>query len=146
MVSRSTYLLNLALNENASSSSTNVLPSIVESALWLELATSWDKDTYAESSSMRKNLGLAYMNMVRSKESITTFPIVDDIFDYGNNETNWWSSESNEYNDWKEWASTRWRYEWEAFLGLESSKSEPGYLQIKQIYDAVMGSLPAGSR
>jgi len=143
MVSRSTYLLNLALNENASSSSTNVLPSIVESALWLELATSWDKDSYATQSSMRKNLGLAYMNMVRSKES-TSFPIIDDIFDY-NNETNWWSSESNEYNDWKEWASTRWRYEWEAFLGLESSKSEPGYLQIKQIYETVMGSL-SGSR
>ena len=143
MVSRSTHLLNLALNENGSVSSTNVLPSIVESALWLELATSWDNDTYAEQSSMRKNLGLAYMNMVRSKES-TTFPIVDDIFEYGSNniETNWWSSESNEYNDWKEWASTRWRYEWEAFLGLESSKSEPGYLQIKQIYDAVMGALP----
>jgi len=143
MVSRSTHLLNLALNENGSVSSTNVLPSIVESALWLVIATSWDKDTYAEQSSMKKNLGLAYMNMVRSKES-TNFPIVDDIFDY-NNETNWWSSESNEYNDWKEWASTRWRYEWEAFLGLESSKSEPGYLQIKQIYDSVMGSLPAGS-
>lgn len=142
MVSRSTHLLNLALNENESSPSTNVLPSIVESALWLELASSWDKDTYAESSSMRKNLGLAYMNMVRSKES-TSFPIIDDIFDYNlSNETNWWSSESNEYNDWKEWASTRWRYEWEAFLGLESSKSEPGYHQIKQIYDSVMGSLP----
>jgi len=147
MVSRSTHLLNLALNEknDSSSSTTSVLPSIVESALWLELASSWDNDTYAEQSSMKKNLGLAYMNMVRSKESIT-FPIVEDIFGYStsNNDTNWWSSESNEYNDWKEWASTRWRYEWEAFLGLESSKSEPGYLQIKQIYDTVMSSLPAG--
>jgi hypothetical protein len=55
------------------------LTSIAEAAAWLELAQSWDEDTYASQSSLKKNLGLAYLNIVRSKDT-GRFPIVDDIF------------------------------------------------------------------
>lgn len=156
IVSRATFLLDLALKEND-----RVLPSIAEAAAWLELAGSWDKDTFETQSSMKKNLGLAYMNIVRSKES-GSFPIVEDIFDNvranddGQNETdavesggrrhmqNWWTEETNgESSAWKEWATIRWREEWEVFLGLESAKTEPGYSQIKNIYDLVMNSSQA---
>jgi hypothetical protein len=54
------------------------LPSVVEAAAWLELAQSWDMKTYARLSSMKKNLGLAYMNIVRSKDA--RFPNNEDIF------------------------------------------------------------------
>ena len=148
MVSRSTHLLDLALKDNEHSTmkkSHSILPSIAEAAAWLELAGSWDKGTYSEQSSMKKNLGLAYMNIVRSPEQL---PVVEDIFDVGLNDSrqhrsNWWREASRgggNHNDWKSWATTRWREEWEAFLGMESSKAEPGYAQIKQIYDTVMNS------
>ena len=153
LVSRATHLLDLALEENDGSSASNVLTSIAESAAWLELASAWDSDTFAEQSSMKKNLGLAYMNMVRSKSD--RFPVVEDIFDdaeIGTNGTeseakhhtqNWWTDKDD---NWKEWAATRWRHEWSAFLALPSSKAEPGYTQIQTIYDAVMSSASANSR
>ncbi|KAL7537332.1 hypothetical protein ACHAXR_007740 [Thalassiosira sp. AJA248-18] len=147
MVSRSTYLLSTALEENGQSThNSTVLPSIVEAAGWLELANSWDT-SLAQKSSMKKNLGLAYMNIVRSKED--SFPFVEDIFNGTgrvesagrNHRHNWWTKESSHGDgNWKEWATLRWREEWETFLGLESSKTEPDYYQIKSIFDAVMKS------
>jgi len=165
LISRSTYLLDLALKENERSThnieSHGVFPSIVEAAAWLELASSWD-ERLTQESAMKKNLGLAYMNIVRSKEYVR-FPFVKDIFDVRDNATqieedgsnigggknhrhNWWTKDlQNENGKWKEWATIRWREEWEAFLGLESSKADPSYSQIKNIYDAVMNSSRAKS-
>jgi hypothetical protein len=40
----------------------------------------------------------------------------------------------------KEWATHRWKSEWELFLRLESSKAEAGYAEIKNIYNIVMRS------
>eukprot|EP00970_Alexandrium_tamarense_P020005 scaffold14715_cov221-Alexandrium_tamarense.AAC.1 len=141
MVSRSTFLLDLALKEAQS----RVLPSIAESAAWLELASSWDDKHLSTSPSMKKNLGLAYMNIVRNKES-DHFPLVQDIFvgDGGNTNStrhNWWSGSSTEEGDnWKGWATIRWKEEWGSFLTIESSKFEPGYDQVKSIYESVMQS------
>ncbi|KAL7548887.1 hypothetical protein ACHAWF_012162 [Thalassiosira exigua] len=141
MVSRSTYLLDLALTENDDSSRIKpglLLPSIAEAAAWLELACSLDSENVSRKSSMKKNLGLAYMNIVRSKE--IAFPSVEDIFPESNGtasgKQNWFNGDG----DWKEWATIRWREEWETFLDLESSKDEPGYSQIKTIFEAVMKS------
>ena len=129
LISRSTYLLDLALKENERSThntkSRGVFPSIVEAAAWLELASSWDERPIQDSA-MKKNLGLAYMNIVRSKESVR-FPFVEDIFDVRGNTTqieedgsdigggkkhrhNWWTKDyQNEDGKWKEWATIRWR-------------------------------------
>ena len=136
LVSRSTYLLDLALRDSSNQLST--LQSIAEAAAWLELIQSWDKDTYARQSSMKKNLGLAYMHIVRSKG--IRFPVVEDIFDDGRDEhrRHWWKEDDD--NSWKEWATHRWKSEWEMFLRLDSSKREPGYAAIKNIYDIVMRS------
>ncbi len=147
LVSRSTYLLDLALSEDQNSTSRThhhrALTSIAEAAAWLELAQSWDEDTYARQSSLKKNLGLAYLNIVRSKDT-GRFPIVDDIFIEKRNSAmhrrNWWTGASYGSNNWKEWATRRWKEEWETFLSLESSKAEPGFTQIKHIYESVMKS------
>jgi hypothetical protein len=135
LVSRSTYLLDLALRDN---NQLSTLQSIAEAAAWLEFVQSWDKDTYRHHSSMKKNLGLAYMHIVRSKG--IRFPVVEDIFDDGRDEhrRHWWKEDDD--HSWKEWATHRWKSEWETFLRLESSKTEPGYLEIRNIYDIVMRS------
>ncbi|KAL3790678.1 hypothetical protein HJC23_009778 [Cyclotella cryptica] len=150
MVSRSTYLLDLALKNNGHSQL--VLPSIVEAAGWLELASSWDTEgEYKTSPPMKKNLGLAYMNMVRSKETVK-FPFVTDIFDVDDRHYhNWWRQNlmttQVEYDEsWKAWATSRWKEEWELFLKLDSSKTEQGYDQVKSMYDAVMGSTGTTAR
>jgi len=76
LVSRSIYLLELSLS---SGQQPQTLHSLVEAVVWLEVAISLDKKlAKSPSMPMQKNLGLAYMNIVRSKE--TNFPIVDDIF------------------------------------------------------------------
>jgi hypothetical protein len=122
-----------------------VLPSIVEAAAWLELASSWDSEgNYDASPSMKKNLGLAYMNIVRNKEQ-SGFPFVEDVFGVSDmHRRNWWSGEltsGGETGDsWKGWATIRWTEEWGAFLNLDASKSEPGYHQVKSIYETVMTS------
>ncbi|KAL9180250.1 hypothetical protein ACHAXT_008220 [Thalassiosira profunda] len=139
LVSRSTFLLDLALKEEGQQGQQHVLHSIAESAAWLELASSWDGAQYAGQPSMQKNLGLAYMNIVRSKE--TSFPVTEDIFAAdAEHRLNWRSAEDG---PWKEWATTRWRESWEAFLAMESSKTEPGYEQIKMIFESVMRSSQA---
>jgi hypothetical protein len=78
LVSRSTYLLDLALKQNERPGSGMTLPAVVEAAAWLELAQSWDMKTYARLSSMKKNLGLAYMNIVRSNDAHV--PNIEVIF------------------------------------------------------------------
>ena len=87
-------------------------------------------------------MGLAYLNIVRSKDEI--FPVVEEIFNGMEGAIaveNWVTeSEMRERNSWKEWATTRWREEWQTFLSLDQSRSEPGYEQIKNIYNAVMDS------
>ena len=87
-------------------------------------------------------MGLAYLNIVRSKDEI--FPVVEEIFNGMEGAIaveNWVTeSEMRERNSWKEWATTRWREEWQTFLSLDQSRSEPGYEQIKNIYNAVMNS------
>lgn len=141
MISRSTYLLDLALSSNDGTQ--QLLPSIAEAAAWLELATAWDIDGNHESSpSMKKNLGLAYMNIVRSSED--DFPVVKDIFNSDEQHRhNWWSvtsSQEKQRGDWKAWATIRWKEEWGSFLALDSAKGEQGYEQVKAIYQTVMSS------
>lgn len=142
MISRSTYLLDMALNNNDGTQ--QVLPSIAEAAAWLELASSWDTEgNHKVSPSMKKNLGLAYMNIVRSSEEI--FPIVADIFNANEqHRRKWWSvgHSGKDDNDesWKAWATIRWKEEWGSFLALDSAKAEPGYGQVKAIYESVMAS------
>ena len=153
LVSRSTYLLSLALGDNYSNTT---LPSIVEAVAWLELASSWDETNFRGKPSMYKNKGLAYMNIVRSKD--LSFPIVEVFSGIEANgggdlngrtdgyyKANRWTPESKEDNTWKEWATTRFIEEWKAFLSLEASKKEPDFVQIKSIYEQVHKSSRARS-
>ncbi len=154
LISRATYLLDVAVTEQQTlkkdQNQARVLSSIVEAAAWLEMAISWD-DVNPPPPPMRKNLGLAYMYMVRSFEG-GGFPFVDDIFHAGGDNDgsnqhhrhNWWTRKNEEEDkNWKQWATLRWKEEWGSFLELDSSRAVPGYDQVKMIYDAVLDKADA---
>jgi hypothetical protein len=82
---------------------------------------------------------------VRSKDEV--YPNIEDIFGDDSNvdgrpyRQNWWKGGVPDGDDnWKTWATKRWKSEWETFLHLDSSKAEPGYMQIKNIYESVVNS------
>jgi hypothetical protein len=131
LVSRSTYLLDIALKGQHA----QALISIAEAAAWLEVATTLD-EKLDNSPSMKKNLGLAYMSIVRSKEN--HFPIVDNIFGEHNETKYVWVGPNGE--DWKAWATKKWQQSWSQFLEMNSAQDEPDYLTVKQIYESVMVS------
>jgi len=131
LVSRSTYLLDIALKGQHA----QALISIAEAAAWLEVATTLD-EKLDNSPSMKKNLGLAYMSIVRSKEN--HFPIVDNIFGEHNETKYVWVGPNGE--DWKAWATKKWQQSWSQFLEMNSAQDEPDYLNVKQIYESVMVS------
>ena len=135
IVSRSTYLLELSLS---SGQQTQTLHSRVEVVVWLEVAISLD-EKLAKSPSMQKNLGLAYMNIVRSKE--TNFPIVDDIFFNETKKKERWAPGPNE--DWKAWATNKWQLSWGEFLKMDSAHKDTDFHTIRQIYESVMKSAQA---
>ena len=137
-VSRATYLLDLAVKENASGTGNGlVVPSLAEACAWLELAMINDESS-AQSPALWKNLGLGYLHLVKSKE--TNIPILSDLLDP--NATSfldvdmqvWWDGDS----DWKTWASNRWQIAWSHYLGMKEAKSDESYASVKSLYDAVM--------
>eukprot|EP00986_Skeletonema_menzelii_P014478 scaffold9647_cov141-Skeletonema_menzelii.AAC.3 len=127
LVSRSTYVLDIALR----GPQTQALPSIAEAAAWLEVAISLD-EKLDSSPSMKKNLGLAYMNIVRSDQS--HFPIVENIFGSISNQTR------PNVKDWKAWATRQWQRSWGEFLDMSSAREEADYMSVKQIFETVMKS------
>ena len=138
LYSRATTLLDMSIKNEGSDRRT--LPSIVEATAWLELLASHDEEL-ASSPSLKKNLGLAYMKIVQSKElnSSSPLPVVEDIFDGTGNtpfmhplKKYWWTEESG--IDCKAWASERWKVVWGEFLDMDGAKTLPDYGQIKAIY------------
>lgn len=137
LVSRSTYLLDIALK----GPHTQVLSSIAEAAAWLEVATSMD-EKLDNSPSMKKNLGLAYMNIVRSSES--NYPNLEDIFGSISNDTKHFRFGPNNSEDWKSWATRQWQRSWGEFLEIDSAQEEADYHSVKQIYESVMKASQKG--
>mmetsp|Transcript_39037 Transcript_39037/g.57329 ORF Transcript_39037/g.57329 Transcript_39037/m.57329 type:complete len:789 (-) Transcript_39037:593-2959(-) len=141
-MSRATHLLDMAVTMEGKNEP--VLKSLAEAAFWLELSAVHDSDI-SLSPALKKNVGLAYMHMVRNKEKMA-LPYVEDIFS-GKNNTDFisvmndiWLSQklSSRENDWKSWASQRWQTSWKEFLDMDGAKEEPSYYQVKAIYDTVM--------
>jgi len=138
-VSRATYLLDLAVKENESGTGKGrVVPSLAESCAWLELAMINDEYS-AKSPALWKNLGLGYLNLVRSKDNV--FPLTSDFLDPNatsflgmDTSSVWWDGDS----DWKTWASNRWQTAWSHYLGMKDAKSDESYPTVKSLYDAVM--------
>jgi len=145
-VSRATHLLDLAIAQEKDGRS--VLKSFVEASAWMEVAKLND-DMTMNSVAIWKNLGLAYMHIVRSNEVGThsSFPLVENIFSDTNNsflmneiKYFWWNETNINNNGWKEWSSNMWKQNWGHFLTMESAKIDSNYESVKQIYDAVMKS------
>lgn len=131
LVSRSIYLLELSLS---SGQQPQTLHSLVEAVLWQEVAISLDEKL--AKSPLQKNLGLACMNIVRSKEA--NFPIVDDIFFNETKKKERWAPGPNE--DWKAWATNKWQLSWGEFLQMDSARQDTDFHTIRRIYETVMKS------
>lgn len=155
LVFRANHLLDMAvLLDNSSKNGDEIvtnsttLDSIVDAAAWLELALAKD-DMTSRSHSVKKNLGIAYLHMVRNKEAhgINHPPLLRNIFGtnftkIGSNPHPLWRKTKawREKDPWKTWASGKWSKAWRDFLKMEGAKDDPGYEQIKSIYDQVMAS------
>jgi hypothetical protein len=151
--SRATHLLDLAVTEDEFNPDAHLL-SLLESAYWLEISRLND-DYAAASPSVYRNLGLAYMHIVRSHANKSTaqrlFPMVADIFVRTNNSLMsqkvreiWYNSTSSrgKTSGWKDWASTRWDQTWGYYLQMSEAKNDSAYQQIYDIYHTVHSSLP----
>lgn len=147
-VSRATHLLDLAVSNDHESDRTKI-KSIVEALSWLEAARLND-DISDESAALWKNLGIAYLNMVRNKEML--LPKVENIFSETANEfllksvqSMWWNN-GNKTKDWKSWSSLRWQQSWNHFLGMHTAKKDHSYEQVKNIFDTVLKNAERGNR
>lgn len=137
MISRSVHLLDVA-TVSFDESSPNILQCIVEAIAWLEIGRI--NSDIPTSSSMLKNLGLGYMYMVRSKVRI--FPKIripfKTIIEHQSNilfENIWYNDTRRD--DWKTWASLRWKDCWNDFLNHEDAKYDESYFQVKTIFETV---------
>ena len=143
MVSRSTFLLDIAVqNINNQDKGRPVLKSLFEAAAWLELASINDV-TFSNTVALKKNLGLAYLHIVRNKENNITFPLVENIFnniENGNFTTSgdevFWTSTKKV--DLKQWASTKWGEAWGEYLQMDKADMDEGYQGVKNLYESVM--------
>lgn len=139
MLIRATYLLDLAVSQSVQGS--RVLQSLVESAAWLELVSAMDSASLTPA--LKKNLGLAFMHMVRNKELLEhePLPAIDDVFaNAGWKITS--ALESRGWNNsmglgWKIWASTKWNETWGEFLNMPGAMEDGSYHQVKEIYEVV---------
>ena len=153
LVSRATHLLDLALSlekksfsKSESQKNLTTLDAVVEAIAWLELVLGKDKSSL-QNPSLKKNLGLAYMHVVRNKEEHgkNNPPLLRNIF--GSNFTKigtkthplWRKTKQWKENEhWKTWASSKWKDSWSDFLEMEEAMRDPDYKKIRQIYDQVM--------
>ena len=138
LVARAAHLLDMAVSLDKSNISK--LKSVVEACAWLEVARVNDEIS-TNNPGIWKNLGLAYMTMVRSEEKV--FPKVSNLFQHTENShlldsisNIWWDEENKE--EWKTWSSTRWEKMWGHFLKMDGAKTDPSYDQVKSIYETVL--------
>ena len=142
LVIKANHLLDLAVSPPSNAPpGIPVLKSLVDAAAWMETVSSLD--TRSNGPSLKKNLGIACMHMVRNKERGNEFlPPIDDVFaEVGWNITQvlankWWFE--NKGRDWKSWASSRWSETWAESLSMSGAENDPSYLQVKRIYESVM--------
>jgi hypothetical protein len=150
--SRATFLLDLTVTEDVRSQSVKLL-SLLDAAFWLEISRLNDK--YAASSpSLYRNLGIAYMHIVRctvnDDRASKIFGNVTDIFEGTSNSQMtkrvykaWFSFESPQEKTlgWKSWASTRWNESWSHYLHMDQAEKDSAYAQIHRIYHMVHNNL-----
>ncbi len=143
-VSRAAHLLDLAITADKTEGSK--LKSIAEAGAWLEAAKLND-DMTKNSPATWKNLGLAYMNLVRSRE--TKFPELENVFKHTANQfliesvtdKIWWSTKNEDNMDWKSWSSMKWESSWGHYMKMDDAKKDPSFQQIKSIYETVLESV-----
>lgn len=160
LMSRANYLLDLAVSP-PSSDTGKKMKSLIEAAAWLELAVYRDEKNSA-SNGLKKNLGLAYMYMVRNKE-IPDGQLLGntalDIFGRTTSSTGrsgnisfvphnhfLWKKppkaskkkSSGTAKSWKTMATTKWQFWWEKFLDEDDAERDSGYEEVKDLYEKVM--------
>jgi len=134
---RGAYLLEGALAKGAGQKGT--LKAIIEAAWWIEHVVAMDK---RHGFAHYKNLGLAYMNLVRTKEFDDTVPLSG--FRGGlvvPNVTFPWPEGAN----WKSWASTRFVECWTTFVEHKDAIYDSQYEMVKGILNQVLHAANKGS-
>ena len=146
LLTRSSYLLDITIDQsNGKASKATVLSSLVESAMWMEYALKADMEN-SFSAALLKNLGLAYLHIVRSDSklfshkkvrrsltkteigSIDLLPYISEV---------WLADTVDNPEEIKTWATKRWSECWGEYLLTDDAKEEGSYAQVKQIYDEV---------
>jgi len=147
LLDRASYMLEAAIDRVEEG---RKLKYLLESAAIMELLAVTDEMSRT-STALAKNLGLAYMHMVRSREgnegvSRKIWDNIDEsVFYEGENIVDvirggeGWISEDleNEGGAWKSWATLRWSQSWETFLNHDEAKDDPSYEGIKRIFEQV---------
>mmetsp|Transcript_22145 Transcript_22145/g.33237 ORF Transcript_22145/g.33237 Transcript_22145/m.33237 type:complete len:792 (+) Transcript_22145:73-2448(+) len=142
LVARATYLLELVVSEERSNNVSGQLLALFESAVWMEYVKLNDVE-HSLTPGLVKNLGLAYMHIVRSKTS-TNFAEIENALknpEMGGVDLLEGMSDllpSHEEIDWKTWASRRWNLSWGEFLRMNGAEMDSSYASVKNIYNGVM--------
>ena len=142
LVARATYLLELAVSEEKSNDVSSKLLALFDSAAWMEFAKLNDVE-HSLDPSLAKNLGIAYMHIVRSKMANNFTEIEDAVRNQQMAGTGLLEKigdhmPKHENIDWKSWASQRWNESWGQFLRMKGAQQDRNYASVKSIYNGVM--------
>ena len=113
---------------------------MVEITAFYEMILKYDAMSAEHDFGLYKNLGLAYMHMVRMdnaifrrKEGVFLIEGVNIFDDLGKN----YPAEG--VGDYKDFASMRWGKLWRKFLTMKGSESDSSYATVKNLIEKIFG-------
>jgi len=112
----------------------------------MEFSIKHDQHTNDRSHATWKNLGLAYMNMIREQggEEFRAGVFADFLEFEGKDGLvlleGGWVPVGSVGADWKTFVTTRWAEAWKKFLTMEGANTDPSYPNIKNILDHVFSA------
>ena len=118
------------------------LDALVEITAIYEMILKYDVFNNDKDFGLYKNLGLAYMHMVRSdntlefrrREGLFLIEGMDIFDDLGEN------FPSKLAKDYKDYASLRWGEVWKQFLAMEGSENDGSYATVKTLIERIFGA------
>ena len=125
---------------------------LVEVSAIFELILSQDSLKKEEDFGLYKNLGLAYMSMIKMDKTLlfNTAPLRDSVLSYQGTDMVEFLAENSLFpikddgawsEGWRTFATERWSFLWKTYLGMEGAESDGSYGGVKNIMDAVFKSV-----
>mmetsp|Transcript_12384 Transcript_12384/g.25320 ORF Transcript_12384/g.25320 Transcript_12384/m.25320 type:complete len:783 (-) Transcript_12384:41-2389(-) len=147
---RSAHLLELVINDPPPSGLTpqDRLNLLVEVSAVFELVLSQDAMKREEDYGLYKNLGLAYMSMIKMDKTLIfdTSPLRDSVLSYQGTDLVEFLTENGLFpisedgvwsDGWREFASERWSFLWRTYLNMDGAERDGSYSGVKNIVEAV---------